>query len=74
MNKVEIGIFFVLAVAAVTVTAAATTIILTAQPAHASCITGKSGATICSDGSAKGASGSTISNGCATGVTGKTVC
>jgi hypothetical protein len=68
--KIEVfGIFLIL----VAVTAA-TSVVLTAQPAHAACITGKSGATACSGGPTRGASGATISNGCATGVTEKTVC
>jgi hypothetical protein len=59
-----------------TIIPAATALMLvTAQPAHAACLIGKSGAKICSGGSVTGASGATITdNACVTGVTGVTLC
>ena len=73
MNKIKI--FGILVVLTTTITAATALMLMTAQPAHAACLIGKSGAKICSGGSVTGASGATITDsGCVTGVTGVTLC
>ena len=72
MNKFKI--FGILVVLITTVTAATVLMLMTAQPAHAACLIGKSGAKICSGGSVTGASGATITGNCVTGVTGETLC
>jgi hypothetical protein len=54
MNKTKI--FGILIVLTTTVTAATALTLMTAQPSHAACLIGKSGAKICSGGSVTGGS------------------